>query len=90
LAYSFGLPVIATDVGSLRDDIVEGRTGYVCRPCDAGDLAESIERYFANDLYLTLESRRAEIKAFAEMRNSWSLVGDTICQEYAQLLGRNK
>jgi glycosyltransferase involved in cell wall biosynthesis len=90
LAYSFGLPVIATDVGSLRDDIVEGRTGYVCRPCDAGDLAESIERYFANDLYLTLESRRAEIKAFAEMRNSWSFVGDTICQEYAQLLGKNK
>ena len=29
LAYSFGLPVIATDVGSLREDIVEGRTGFV-------------------------------------------------------------
>ena len=29
LAYSFGLPVIATDVGSLRQDIVEGRAGFI-------------------------------------------------------------
>jgi glycosyltransferase involved in cell wall biosynthesis len=90
LAYSFGLPVIATDVGSLRDDIVEGRTGYVCQPCDAMDLAKSIERYFASDLFKTLERRRAEIKAFAGMRNSWELVGDKTCEIYAQLLAQNR
>src|SRR5262249_31826543 len=32
LAYSFGLPIIATDVGSLKEDIVEGKTGFVCEP----------------------------------------------------------
>jgi glycosyltransferase involved in cell wall biosynthesis len=90
LAYSFGLPVIATDVGSLRDDIVEGQTGYVCQPCDAMDLAKSIARYFASDLFKTLECRRAEIKAFAGMRNSWGLVGDKTCEIYTQLLAQNR
>jgi glycosyltransferase involved in cell wall biosynthesis len=90
LAYSFGLPVIATDVGSLRDDIVEGQTGYVCQPCDAMDLAKSIERYFASDLFKTLERRRAEIKAFAGIRNSWELVGDKTCEIYAQLLAQDR
>ena len=36
LAYSFGLPVIATDVGSLKQDIVEGKTGFVCEPENPG------------------------------------------------------
>ncbi len=39
LAYSFGLPVVATDVGSFREEIVEGKTGYLCRPADPDDLA---------------------------------------------------
>lgn len=38
VAYCFGLPVIATDVGSLREDIVEGTTGFLCKPCDPVDL----------------------------------------------------
>jgi len=86
LAYSFGLPVIATDVGSLRNDIVEGQTGYVCRPCNAIDLANSIDRYFTSELFATLDRRRVEIKEYARMRNSWDLVGDKTCQIYAQLL----
>jgi glycosyltransferase involved in cell wall biosynthesis len=90
LAYSFGLPVIATDVGSLRDDIAEGRTGYVCQPCDATDLAKNIEMYFASDLFSTLDRRRAEIKAFAAMRNSWGLVGDKTCEIYAQLSAQKR
>ena len=29
LGHSFGLPVLAADVGSLKDEIVEGKTGFV-------------------------------------------------------------
>ncbi len=86
LAYNFGLPVIATDVGSLRDDIVEGDTGYMCRPCDATDLARVIETYFESDLFKTLDHRRDRIRAFARARNSWDLVSDKTCSVYAQLL----
>ena len=90
LAYSFGLPVIASDVGSLRDDILEGRTGYVCQPCDAKDLAKSIERYFASDLFTTLDRRRHEIRAYAGMHNSWGLVRDRTCEIYAQLSAQDR
>ena len=46
LGYSFGLPVVATDVGALREEVIEGRTGFVCRPEDSVDLARAIEKYF--------------------------------------------
>ena len=35
LGYTFGLPVIAADVGSLREEIVEGKTGFLCKPGDS-------------------------------------------------------
>jgi D-inositol-3-phosphate glycosyltransferase len=86
LAYSFGLPVIATNVGSLKDDIVEGETGYTCRSCDAADLARVIEIYFESALFKTLDHRREEIREFARGRNSWDVVSDKTYKVYAQLL----
>lgn len=85
LAYSFGLPVIASDVGSLREDIVEGRTGYTFRPKDTEDLARAIREYFDSDLYRNLERRRQEIKAYATERYSWAKVGETTRKVYASL-----
>jgi D-inositol-3-phosphate glycosyltransferase len=85
LAYSFGLPVIATDVGSFRDDVVEGNTGYICRSGDAADLAAAIERYFESSLFKDLDQRRAWIRDFAWARNSWSAVGEETCNVYARL-----
>jgi D-inositol-3-phosphate glycosyltransferase len=85
LAYSFGLPVIATDVGSFQDDIVEGRTGYVCRSGDAADLAGAIEKYFESSLFKDLDQRRATIREFARARNSWSAVGEETCNVYTRL-----
>jgi glycosyltransferase involved in cell wall biosynthesis len=57
LAYNFGLPVVATDVGSLRSDIVEGETGYICRGCDPGDLAQGLANYFGSKLFAMLPSK---------------------------------
>jgi D-inositol-3-phosphate glycosyltransferase len=88
LAYSFGLPVIATDVGSLRDDIVEGQTGYLCKPCDEADLARTIGMYFESELYQALDHRRAKIKDVVRARNSWNVVADKTCDVYAQLLAQ--
>lgn len=74
LAYSFGLPVIATDVGALRDDIVEGRTGLICRPRDPADLARAVQDFFRSPIYRDLHNAQDEIKAFANDRHSWSRV----------------
>jgi D-inositol-3-phosphate glycosyltransferase len=86
LGHSFGLPVLAADVGSLRDDIVEGKTGFVFRSEDAGDLATAIEQYFASDLYANLGARRQEIRGYASTRHSWDLVCEKTLGVYADLL----
>lgn len=86
LGHSFGLPVLAADVGSLKDEIVEGKTGFVFRPDDPVDLAGAIERYFASDLYADLNSRRREIRDYATERHSWDVVGQITMSVYAGLL----
>jgi glycosyltransferase involved in cell wall biosynthesis len=88
LGYSFGLPVIATDVGCLSEGVVEGRTGFLCRPREPNELANTIETYFESDLFKELDSRRQEIRAYAKARHSWDLVGEMTRSVYEELLGR--
>jgi D-inositol-3-phosphate glycosyltransferase len=88
LAYSFGLPVVATDVGSFREEIVEGTTGFLCQPGDPAELAKAIEKYFASDLYRNLKVRRQELKDYADANHSWNAVADLTRNAYAQMLGR--
>jgi D-inositol-3-phosphate glycosyltransferase len=86
LAYSFGLPVIVTDVGSLREDVIEGSTGMICRPRSAADLAEAVMAYFRSELFRQLEQRRAMIREFAMQRYSWAKVAVITMAAYSQLL----
>ncbi len=87
LGYSFGLPAVAADVGSLKDEIVEGQTGFVCRPEDVDDLARAIERYFNSSLYAQLDSKRVQIRDYATERHSWDLVSQVTMSVYANFLG---
>lgn len=88
LGYNFGLPVVAADVGSLKEEIVEGSTGFAFRPEDPIDLARAIEAYFASDLFADLEGRRPEIRNFAWERHSWELVAQITMGIYAGLIRR--
>jgi D-inositol-3-phosphate glycosyltransferase len=89
MAYSFGLPVVATDVGSFREDIVEGRTGFLCKPGDPADLARALDTYFASDLYRNLKVRRRELKDYAKTNHSWDAVADLTRNAYAKMLRGN-
>jgi D-inositol-3-phosphate glycosyltransferase len=86
LAYSIGLPVIAADVGSFRKDIIEGRTGFFCRPCDPADLATLIEMYFRSDLFNNVGRHRQEIQRYTNARYSWDTVGEMTRKVYVELL----
>ena len=88
LGYSFGLPVLAADVGSLKEEIVEGETGFVFKPEDPVDLARAIETYFSSDLFSNLSARRREIRDYAMKRNSWTVVGQSTMHVYEKVLGR--
>ena len=85
LGYNFGLPVIAADVGSLRDDIVEGRTGYLCRSKDPHDLASCIERYFNGEMHSQIAVLRHQIRRHAYDRYSWEKVGSITGNIYKNL-----
>ncbi len=87
LAYSYGLPVIATDVGSFSEDVLEGVTGFICKPRDPRDLAGKIEHFFQSDLYRDLERRRQEIRGRAFSEHSWRVVADLTRNVYLEQLG---
>jgi glycosyltransferase involved in cell wall biosynthesis len=86
LAFRFGLPVIASDVGSLRDYVTEDRTGFVFRPGDADDLARAIRQYFDSPLFRDLERTRKEIIEYAAREYSWDAIGRKTAAIYGGLL----
>jgi glycosyltransferase involved in cell wall biosynthesis len=86
LSYSFGLPVIAADVGTLREEIVEDETGVVFKPRDSVDLALKVEKYFNSELYGDLENRRTQISKYANERYSWDKVAAITATVYSNLL----
>ena len=86
LGYGFGLPVIASDVGSMREEIIEGRTGFLCKPCDAADLARVIDKYFESELFKNLDTRRQSVRDYANTHHSWDVVGDMTKTVYAKLV----
>jgi D-inositol-3-phosphate glycosyltransferase len=74
VGYSFGLPVLATDVGSLREEIIEGETGLVCEPENAASLAQTVGHWLESPLYRERAARQAAIQAYANERYAWSTV----------------
>jgi D-inositol-3-phosphate glycosyltransferase len=86
LAHSFGLPVLAADVGSLKDEIVEGSNGLVFKSEDPADIARAFREYFASDLYRNLSPRREGIRALSIERHSWDVVGQITEKVYSTLL----
>jgi glycosyltransferase involved in cell wall biosynthesis len=88
LAYTFGLPVVATDVGSFRQEVVEGLTGFLCKPGDPVELARALRTYFRSDLYKNLPVHRQELQAHAKRNHSWDAAAEITCNAYAQMLGR--
>jgi D-inositol-3-phosphate glycosyltransferase len=88
MAYSFGVPAITADVGSFREDIVEGRTGFISPSYKAEDLAHTIHRFFESELFGKLATARQQIRDYARSRNSWDAVGESTLKIYKGLLVR--
>jgi D-inositol-3-phosphate glycosyltransferase len=86
LAYRFGLPIIAMDVGSFREDIIEGVTGFICKPDDAEDMAEKLQIFFNSDLFRLHEQTRAHIIELADQKYSWSNIGRQTYEVYERVM----
>jgi glycosyltransferase involved in cell wall biosynthesis len=80
-----GLPVVAADVGSVREAVVAGETGVLVKPDDADDLAAALQRLLAD------QAERARLGRAARERALERFVADRMAKAYVDLyreLGR--
>jgi len=74
IAYNFGKPVIATDVGGLAEVVVDGVSGLVVPPNDPRKFADAIVKFYNEDLEETLAAgSRQEKKKY-----SWDTMVEAI------------
>jgi glycosyltransferase involved in cell wall biosynthesis len=85
-AMAHGRPVVATDVGGLRDLVVDGETGLVVPPRDPAALRAALEQLLADP---KLRQRLgAAGRQRARERFSWDAVTSAVVDAYAEALGR--
>ena len=75
-AMSYGLPIIATQIGAIPDFVLEEINGYLVAPGDVDGLAERIIAVIGNpDLLRTFGGRSRQLAAD---RYNWECVGEII------------
>lgn len=90
LSYRFGLPIVATAVGGLKEAVIHEQTGFLCSPCDPADLAEKICQYFKSPICRNLEQKRHEIAQYANEEYSWNKIAKETVSVYNKLLYQEK
>jgi len=60
---AMGVPMVVTDVGGLKEAIIDGETGYVVQPGDTEGLSRSIERILEDRIKLANLGKNALKKA---------------------------
>jgi len=82
-AMSCALPVIATDAGSNKEFVCDGKNGLIVRDRNYNDLVEKIEKLIL-DKDLRLEMGRESRKIAESM--SWENIAKEYLQAYEQLI----
>lgn len=80
LAYAFSKPVVASDVGCMRD-VVDEKTGVLIKPKDAESLAKGIEKIFTYDY----NSMGKFANKRAQEKYSWEKMIDSTEQIYQRI-----
>ena len=58
MAFYYGVPLIATDVGGIKEQLFGGDVGVLCNSCDAMSLADAMEKYLTDHEFYTLQVER--------------------------------
>lgn len=87
MAYTFGLPVLVSDVGNFRQDVPEGKSGFIVSENSPQAWSLMIQRYFSSKLYTGLSESRDKIKTWANSNYSWNEIGKETRKVYEFLLG---
>ena len=85
-AMAAGKPVVATDVGGVRDLIEDGRTGYVVPASDPSAMADRIRRLLSDEHARVEMGRQARLAAARRFRRD--AVADRYRAIYLEVAGR--
>ena len=86
LSYSFGKPIIATDVGSISEFIIDGKTGKLVKAGDPKDLAEKIINLKNNKTLLSKMSLNS--LNYSQTKLSWKGIAKTNISFYKKIYGK--
>jgi len=79
-------PVVASDMPGVREVIKDGKTGLLCEPFNADDLAAKIGAIVSNAEEAA--GMGAAGRKLAEERYSWEVIGEKIEKVYKEVLNR--
>ena len=86
LAYRFGLPVIASDVGSFREELTNSGAGLLFEPGNSVALAANLAAFFKSELYRDATKHGQHIREYSRARHSWEIVGEITERVYIGLV----
>lgn len=81
IAFQFDKPIVVTNVGGLKETVINNKCGYVVKP-EPGDIARAITDYFENDRKSVMSVR---VKMEKE-KYSWSKMTDSITEVFYKCL----
>ncbi len=88
VAYSFGKPVVVTDVGSIPEVVDHGKTGFVIPPRDSQALADAIVTILKDDDLRKKMGQNCYAKITGEL--SWDNIGKRTLQVYNEAIKSHK
>ncbi|MHB8781107.1 MAG: glycosyltransferase family 4 protein [Candidatus Geothermincolia bacterium] len=74
IAYSMGMPAVASAVGGLAEQVVDGETGFLVPPSDPAALADRLARLMLEDNLYRRQSEGA--RRFSETAMSWDRIAE--------------
>lgn len=90
VAYRFGVPVIASDVGSFGEELKKGGAGLVFEPGSSTALADALEAFFKSELYKDAANHRRRIQEYSSSHHSWQTVGQITERVYSSLIKQGR
>jgi D-inositol-3-phosphate glycosyltransferase len=84
LAYRFGLPIIASNIGSFPKEIENGARGYIFKSENPEDLAAQIDQFYQN--HHRWYNMRQHIMQYGREKYSWDYAAERTVEVYKRVI----